>query len=578
MVWIVAVGTWTAPLIGQVAVPADRELDAPAPATGEIKTIGVIAAARYEKLIDDIAFMGSLAGKPEAGQMIEGLIAFVTQGKGVNALDKTQPWGLILQTDGARLLPIGCLPVTKHSDLLDIAKAYGAQITDANDGVQQILLPNQQSYFVKHTNGWSFIGISADSLASLPDDPRATLADLVTDYDLAARVSVKDVPEAWRQLAIAWMQMGMQQGLQQRAGESDEQHEIRQKLAEGQMEQFSRMVNEIDAVTVGWAVDPTQQRTFVDFTYAFVPGSKMAEQIAAYGQPRTNFAGFYQPDAAATVTFATQADPDVIQQDIAQFETMTRTLREQLNKAIDENDELTINDEARDALKAAAGDLIDAFETTIKAGQIDGGATLHLAADSMTFVGGALVKDPAKIESGLKKLDVAARQNKNAEYTGIKWNAASHAGVNFHTLEMPVPAEQEGPRKLLGSDLNVAVGIGPESVYLAVGRENLNAVKQAIDASAAEPDKAVPPFELAVSLAPIMEMAAAQADEGDQKAVAQAVADMLRDEAPGRDHIRAVGQVVPNGLRYRFEAEEGVLRAIGKVANEAQRKRLQANQ
>ena len=53
---------------------------------------------------------------------------------------------------------------------------------------------------------------------------------------------------------------------------------------------------------------------------------------------------------------------------------------------------------------------------------------------------------------------------------------------------------------------------------------------------------------------------------------------MLRNEAQGRDHIRMVGHLVPNGLRYRFEAEEGVLRAIGKAHAEAQRRKMQALQ
>jgi hypothetical protein len=35
---------------------------------------------------------------------------------------------------------------------------------------------------------------------------------------------------------------------------------------------------------------------------------------------------------------------------------------------------------------------------------------------------------------------------------------------------------------------------------------------------------------------------------------------------------------MPNGLRYRFAAEEGVLRAIGTAATEAQRQALQAQQ
>jgi hypothetical protein len=108
-------------------------------------------------------------------------------------------------------------------------------------------------------------------------------------------------------------------------------------------------------------------------------------------------------------------------------------------------------------------------------------------------------------------------------------------------------------------------------VYLAVGKDNLNAVRKAIDASAAEPDKAVPPFEFVLSLGPFLEVFAAQTDDAEQRALAQSLAATIRNEAPGRDHIRVVGQLIPNGLRYRLEAEEGVLRAIGFAGRGAER-------
>jgi hypothetical protein len=346
-------------------------------------------------------------------------------------------------------------------------------------------------------------------------------------------------------------------------------------MAETQMDQMVRMINEIDSVTLGWAVDAEQQRTYLDFTYLCMPDSKLAKQIAAYEEPRTNFAGFYQPDAAATVTFATKADPELIMEDIGQFEAMMQTMRAQFNKAVDENEDFG-DAEVRDAVKAAMSDWFDALEATMKAGEIDAGAALNLAPEGMTLVAGALVKDPEKVESGLKKLESAAK--KSPEFPGIKWNAASHTGVNFHTLTVPIPEDQEAPRRLFGSEATIAVGIGPEAIYLAGGEDGIEAVKKAIDASAAEPNKPVPPFELAVSLAPIMEMAATKAEDEDQKAILESVAEMLRNEAQGRDHIRIVGRVVPNGLRYRFEAEEGVLRGIGKATSEAQRRALEAQQ
>jgi hypothetical protein len=120
----------------------------------------------------------------------------------------------------------------------------------------------------------------------------------------------------------------------------------------------------------------------------------------------------------------------------------------------------------------------------------------------------------------------------------------------------------------------VAIGIGEESVYVAIGKGNLDAVKKAIDASKAEPGKEVPPFEFSASLGQIMETAAANAQDGNAD-IYQAIAEMLKNDAQGRDHVRASGTLVENGLKYRFEAEEGVLRAIGKATTMAQQKAQQ---
>jgi hypothetical protein len=563
--WIVLVSTAAATLLAVRPLHAQQ--------TGELKTVAVVAVARYEKLISDITFLGSLGGRPEMGQMVEGGFAFFTQGKGPQAIDKTQPLGVVVQTDGAAFYPVGCLPVTQPKDLLDVARGFGAEIKDKGKDIHEIQMPNQQRpLFVKLQGGWAFLSGSLEALDRAPENPPQVLGELVSEYVVGGRISVKDVPEMYRQFAITAMQAGMQQQLQQQqASESQEQYELRRELAEAQMEQMVRTINEMDSLTFGWAIDEKQQRMYADFTYLFVEGSKTAEQIATYEQPRTNFAGFYQPDVAMTMSFATKADPDVIRQDIQQVESMMQAAKSGFNQAVDES-------EAKnpEGLKEAFSEWVDAFAATVKAGEIDGAAALHLEADSLTLVAGGHVAEPAKVESGLKKLEEAAQDE--PQFAGIQWNVDSHAGVKFHTMTIPVPEDQEGPRKLLGSEVQLAVGIGPSAVYVGAGKEHIAAVKRAIDASAAEPNKAVPPFELVVSLGPIMDFAAAQAEESEQREIVKSIANMLRNEAAGRDHLRMVGQILPNGLRYRVEAEEGVLKAIGRIATEAQRQALQANQ
>jgi hypothetical protein len=551
---------------------AEAAASAQAASAGEMKTVAIIAGEQFDSLIKDVTFLGTVAGQPQIGQMVEGTINLFTHGKGLQAIDRTQPWGVIVQTNGTQLLPVGCLPVKKLSDLITVATAYGIEAKDAGDGIKELSHPQGQAVFVKEENGWAFLGQSAAVLTNVPQNPQATLNEIVSEYDLGVRFSIQNVPEMYRQYAIQAMQMGMQQGLAKKADESDEQFQLRQQMAEAQMEQVKRAIEEIDSFALGWKIDSEAQKTHLDVTVTAVPGSRTAEEFAATKDARTNFAGFYQPDAAATMVFASKTDPK--EEDMAQLEAAMHTAREQFNQGIDDNED--IPDDLRDDLKAAAADWFDAFTATVKTGQIDGAATVHARADSLTLVAGVLVKDTAKFESGLRKLEASAKEKHG--FPGIQWNAESHRGVNFHTLSVPVPADKEAPRQLLGETADIAIGIGQEAVFLAAGRNNLDAVKKAIDASAAQPGKQVTPFELAVSLGPVAEVAAAQADDGPEKATAQAIADMLRAEAQGRDHLRLTGQVIPNGVRYRFEAEEGVLKALGKAAAEKQRQAQQANQ
>jgi hypothetical protein len=246
---------------------------------------------------------------------------------------------------------------------------------------------------------------------------------------------------------------------------------------------------------------------------------------------------------------------------MAQFENMMRAQRAQLNHEIDKH----VGDvEGREALKAAAADVFDAFQATLKEGVIDGGATLKLNPTSLTFVAGAHVKEPSKIESALKKLEAVAQ--KSPEFPGIKWNAANHAGVNFHTTSLPTPTDEEAAKQLLGEQIDIAVGIGADSVFVAVGRDNIAEVSKAIDESNASKGKAVPPFELAVSVGQILEVVAGFEDDPRHKQIIQAAAEAIKNQAQDRDHVRLVGKTITNGLQYRMEAEEGVLRAIGTAA------------
>ena len=162
--------------------------------TGQLKTLAVVAGARYEKLLGDVTFLGPYLGQPAAGQMADAILAQYTMGKAATALDKTKPWGVIVQTDGAQFYYVACLPVANADDVIEIAKAHNAEVKDAENGIKELSIPNKPPIFLKAENGVAFLSIAPASLAKLPPNPLEILGKMVGEYDLSVSLAVKNIP------------------------------------------------------------------------------------------------------------------------------------------------------------------------------------------------------------------------------------------------------------------------------------------------------------------------------------------------------------------------------------------------
>jgi len=537
---------------------------AQAQSAGEMKPLAVVALSGYDALVEDINFAGSMAGQPQMGAMFEPMIMGYTQG-----LDKTKPIGVVIQSDGAQFGGALCLPVTDLEKMLTPLQLFGMTTEDAGDGLTKLVTP-QQTMFIREQAGWAFVSPMQQMLDNLPNDPAKLLSTITDEYDLGARVNVQNIPEAYRQMAVMQMEMGLQTGLQKKPNETEEQFAARKEMTQAQVEQLKQFINDLDELTIGLALDGSGQRALLDVIYTAVPDTKLAEQIAMNTDAKTNFAGFFQPDAAMMMSFASKMS----KADIAQADQMFGAIRKQVQVAIEQESNLA-DEQSREAVQSAMDDFLDAFQATLQAGMMDGGAVLNLAPNSLTFVAGGFIGEPAKVESGLKKLEGAVKEEEN--FPGIQWDAENHGDFSFHTMSVPIPPQEPEQRKLFGETVDLAVGIGKQSVYFAVGRDCLDAVKGVIDASQAEPQKSIPPMEMAISLKELMETAVEFADP-DDKSKLEEIAGMLSSEATGRDHVRIVAQTVPNGVRTRIEAEEGVLRAIGMAAMQAQMEAAGAGQ
>jgi len=542
--------------------PAAADVDdsvAPAAATADAPP--TTDSKSEDSSATELRTVAVVAISPEAAQPIAPMLVLLT-GLPAEGIDAGKPWGALAMSDGRETVKVYCVPVSEPDEVLSLVEAqmqmFGVQLEDGENGIKKLSTPFGMTFHYLPRDGWMYVSRSDAALARLPENPPAAFDQILAHYSLGARIDFRDMPDSDRQALAAYLKAVNDEDLQYAKELLNERElEVYRHQSELRLKEGERWIASLEEVTVGFSADPQQQRDYFDLNCRFQPDSDLAKQIAAAGQPHTNFAGFYQPDATATVNLASVAEP-VFHFLLDLNRNTFPMIRAQAERVVSDQGEVP-DAGARDNLKAALNELLEAVQATLESEEFDGAASYHEEENGVTVVAGGLVKQPERIEAALRKLE--PRLPLDPEQPAIQWNAAEHAGVRFHTFRAMVPEADPKWRERFGEKLDVTVGIGDGAVYLALGSDNLAALQQAIDASKAEPKKEVPPLDASAALGPFLPLAADWVGP-DFAALVDDAAAQLREKAPDHDRVRLTATLTDGGLRYRLEAEDGVLEAL----------------
>lgn len=503
------------------------------------KTVAVMSVSSVDDILGNIKYLSQAAGTAEAGGMVEAVV-----GGFLGGIDRGNPIGIVLQTDGQEFTPLGFVPVKDLDTVMSSVEDAMGTPRDAGDGIMEI--PGFQPIFVKEQNGYAFVGQTIESMKRLPQNPVAGLGKLPQEYDLAIRGYVQNVPEAYLQMAVQGLQQGVRQGLESLPEEDRAQQ---QDLIELQLKQMETYIKESDQITLGWKTEPSNQRTYLDISFSALAGSDLAKQMNGMANTTSNYTNFIVPGAAVSLNFSGDIPPEQIQTSVDAIEGM----KEAAMKEIAKDDSLDESG-AREAAEEMLGAAIDILIETMKTGKIDAAASLVLDSGNPQLVAGFHVADGKQVEQMLRKIADLAKDE--PKFPGINFNAANQGGVVYHTMEMPIPAGEEDARKIIGEKLEMAVGVGADSAYISVGRNCVGNLQQIISKQAK--NQKATPFEMTVAMTPIMEFVSSI--EQDNPLIGSAV-DALKEAK--KDHVKLAVQPIENGFRYRIEVEEGILQAVG---------------
>jgi hypothetical protein len=454
------------------------------------------------------------------------------------------------------------LPVTDLDALLSVFEQKIGKPEASGDGVLKIGGVHKPSY-VKQVGHWAYLADKPEFLATAPPDPSELIAELGGQYDLAVRLNVGNVPDAVRNELLAGLKTAAEADLQRRPGEAEEEYIARKILGQSLVRSVTGVLNDLEQVTFGWAIDHENENAYIDATVSVKPGTPSARHFAALSESTTRFGGFLHPEATVAWNWAAKL-PAVDTSNLATLIDVIRT------KALDDLDRQGNTTAARELGKKLINGILDVVQKTVETSRVDGGLSVVLDPDAVTVVTGGYVADGPRLQETLETLVEAVRMDNPAfAAKAIKMDAAEQDGVRIHTVSVPVPYEAEDREKIvrmIGENVDVAIGVGDEAVYVAAGRESMNALRKIIQNSKKEDATVVPPLRISVAVGALADFMA-KVGEGQDRAQA-AVAAALLEGAAGSDHVNIVASAVDRGLRFRLEFEQGILEAVGKAAQQ----------
>jgi len=522
---------------------------APQPESTGLKTVLTVSISGFDAIKKDAEVIANASNMPLL------MLPFMNE-KGLAGLDTTKPWGAVVQTDGQDLRIFAFLPVSDPELALGLLGPLGGggdpPKPDA-EGVYEIEVRGNEVVLAKKGD-WVILADNRQTLANVPADPVPLLDGLNESYAIAIRGSIKDIPASMRDQVVGLIRSGVEMAQQAQPDQAPGEQAIARSL-----EQVDKLLNEMDSVLIGLAVDPQSKAIRLDVEATAIEGTSTAAEYASAAEAKSNLAGFYLPEAALTMLLA-QALP---KQDSKQIQEW---LDARKSDAMEDLDEQELSEGERKLAKQMLGDLISVLHKTAAAGQIDVGLSVLASADSLSLVGGGFVADAATLEKLFKQSAHLAIAEDPGLEEAITLDAEEHQGVRLHTVS--VPAEQlptdDIPAMLVGDAFTAAIGFSDQHAYLAIGPQAIDKLKQAIDQSKAAAGESLPPVRVSVSLTAIGNILAGLGDVADED-VPTEVLDALAQAGPD-DHILISSEAIPNGVRTRIEIEPGVLKAIGTAA------------
>jgi hypothetical protein len=519
-----------------------------------------VSFAGYDKLMADLDMIGKLGGIPRLSERLDKPLRMMTEAhhaKGPLALRTKQPWGAVLTIPDNLVWDFyAFFPVTDIAPLIELARMQTdakSKITEA-DGVFTIPIAANTMYGVQKDN-WAYFANSQRTLADVASNPATLLGDLPKRYDLAVRLSLKNLTPDIRGEIVPRLREAVQLNMDQMAGESEEQYGARLDLADNALRQLHAVIGDIDNVLLGWNIDTQAKKdTHLDVEITANSGTTLAARFAQIKSGKTDFAALLLPNAALSASsISTLTDAQVTQ--------ISGVLADSRKSATKQLAKQGLSEMEVKSVSRFLDILVEVLQKTAKNKKTDAALSLMLDSSAATLLAGATVADGPQLDKGLRQLSDDLQKNGKAA-TRVKVSTETYKSIHLYTVSLPTPNPNLTP--LVGKSLVVVAGVAGNKLLVTAGRDAPQSFKKAFDQLQSTPGKEAPPLQIRLAV-PFVAKAVATLSKNVQIKAAAAMLAGFGAGAGNKNHVSLTITPISRGFRTRLEVEEGLLKVLSSL-------------
>lgn len=506
--------------------------------TNGSKPVVTAVLASVDEQEADLAYLARVVGEPAAADLVGMLSAPYKP-----IVNTDQPVGFLLAIRGQQPEPLLVVPTTNAKGILKQFEAHVGEVTELDDDTFKFSV-QAQDVFVKQLANQAVIGISQAGLELVPANPLPLYADLAEQYNLAVRLEMTEVPPVILDQFLQSVEQGFAMiffnlGGGVAPGDDEDLAEL--------MAEIEKVFRETKLLVLGIEIDSEEGLFALDYSYTAVEGSETAQDMNARQPIPSRFASVIREDAVLSLHHAVAVSPLVVEA-VEEFKTEWPEMSEDLL--------LLMPVEDPEAAVEYIGRGMEIIGDSLLAGRFDFGAQVLATPGDAQVAMGMFVADGDKLETLIKELVEWVPYDPDAPE--IVFDLETYQGVKLHRFRIDLSDVEGLSNELFGEKMDLYLGTAAKAVYVVAGKDSLKQVKQFIDSGKADPNPVRPTTQFQLRLLPMIEAMQPVADKEDAKEMARAIKAIKRgDDSAG---IGFQVTAIPDGQRFRFVIEEGMLR------------------